>query len=359
MEKEILIVDDETEFADYLRRGLTYAGYRVHLAHTAEDGLTKFYQCQPHFIILDVMLPGMDGMAVCRRVRESGYTGPVLMLTARNAIPDRVMGLDAGADDYLVKPFAFDELLARLRTLQRRTGDVDSKMTFADVELDKNLYTVRRAGKPKDAAQRYLDSLRAWASLGEDKDLPRTIVAERRLDLGRALWWLGDPGKAVDEVLKAVDADPDSPEIGASAVAFLIVAGRYRDALDAYHRGLGEPGGSELFKVYTSLWIVGEARRLGMPRDRLATEYLASRRGDLWYEHLARAASGTLSVETLRVEATTGPRRSELAFYSAVLGLDPAAATPEGRRKLLQQAVDARIVLDAEYDLARWYLTQP
>lgn len=148
MEKEILIVDDETEFADYLRRGLTYAGYRVHLAHTAEDGLTKFHQCQPHFIILDVMLPGMDGMAVCRRVRESGYTGPVLMLTARNAIPDRVMGLDAGADDYLVKPFAFDELLARLRTLQRRTGDVDSRMTFADVELDKNLYTVRRAGKP-------------------------------------------------------------------------------------------------------------------------------------------------------------------------------------------------------------------
>ncbi|MEJ7600616.1 MAG: hypothetical protein WKG01_22100 [Kofleriaceae bacterium] len=218
---------------------------------------------------------------------------------------------------------------------------------------------LRRAGRSKDAAPRYLDSLRAWASLGEDKDLPRTIVAERRLDLGRALWWLGDPVKAVDEVLKAVDADPDSPEIGASAVAFLIVANRYRDALDAYHRGLGEPGGSELFKVYTSLWIVGEARRLGWPRDRLATEYLSGRRGDLWYEHLARAASGTLSVETLRSEATTAPRKSELAFYSAVLGLEPAAATPVGRRKLLQQAVDARIVLDAEYDLARWYLTLP
>jgi tetratricopeptide (TPR) repeat protein len=214
---------------------------------------------------------------------------------------------------------------------------------------------LRRAGKLKEAAPRYLDSLRSWASLGEDKDLPRSIVAERRLDLGRVLWWLGDPAKAVDEVLKAVDADPDSPEIGAGAVAFLITAGRYRDALDAYHRGLGEPEGSELFKVYTSLWIVGEAKRLGLPQDRLAVEYLAARRGDLWYELLARAASGKLSLEILRAAATTGPRQSELAFYSAVLGLDPAA----NRRALLQQAVSARIVMDAEYDLARFYLSQP
>ena len=148
METDILLIEDELEFADYLKRGLTYAGYRVCLAHSAEDGLEKFDQNRPRLLILDVMLPGMDGMDACRRIREKGFTGPILMLTARNAIPDRVMGLDAGADDYLVKPFAFDELLARLRTLQRRTGDVDSRMTFADVELDKNLYTVRRADKP-------------------------------------------------------------------------------------------------------------------------------------------------------------------------------------------------------------------
>lgn len=148
MEIDVLIVDDELEFADYLRRGLTYAGYRVCLAHSAEEGLEKFNQSQPHFLILDVMLPGMDGMTVCRRVRESGYTGPVLMLTARNAIPDRVMGLDSGADDYLVKPFAFDELLARLRTLQRRIGDVNSTIIFADLVLDKSLRLARRAGRP-------------------------------------------------------------------------------------------------------------------------------------------------------------------------------------------------------------------
>lgn len=147
METDILIVEDEVEFADYLRRGLTYAGYRVRQAYSAEEALEKFNQSQPHFIVLDVMLPGMDGMIACRRVRESGYTGPILMLTARNAIPDRVMGLDSGADDYLVKPFAFDELLARLRTLQRRIGDMNSTITFADLELDQSLHLARRAGR--------------------------------------------------------------------------------------------------------------------------------------------------------------------------------------------------------------------
>lgn len=147
MEKEILLIEDEVEFADYLKRGLGYVGYRVLLAHSAEDGLARLSQSQPDFIILDVMLPGMDGLIACRRIRESGYTGPVLMLTARNAIPDRVLGLDSGADDYLVKPFAFDELLARLRTLQRRVGDGNPTISFADLELDQSLHSARRAGR--------------------------------------------------------------------------------------------------------------------------------------------------------------------------------------------------------------------
>ncbi len=148
METDILLIEDELEFADYLKRGLTYAGYRVCLARSAEEGLEKFDQNRPRLLILDVMLPGMDGMDACRRIRENGYTGPILMLTARNAIPDRVMGLDAGADDYLVKPFAFDELLARIRTLQRRSGDSSSAISFADMELDMGLFMARRAGKP-------------------------------------------------------------------------------------------------------------------------------------------------------------------------------------------------------------------
>lgn len=147
MEVSLLVVEDEPEFADYLRRGLTYEGYRVCVAANAEAGLEQLRRRYPDLILLDVMLPGMDGLMACRQMRESGFTGPVLILTARNAIPDRVLGLDAGADDYLVKPCAFDELLARLRALQRRTGSQSSLLVFSDLELDSGLHMVRRRNK--------------------------------------------------------------------------------------------------------------------------------------------------------------------------------------------------------------------
>ncbi|MDQ3368535.1 MAG: hypothetical protein M3680_24165, partial [Myxococcota bacterium] len=154
---------------------------------------------------------------------------------------------------------------------------------------------LRRSGRPKHAGVRYLDSLRTWASLGDAKDLPRAIAAERLLESGRSMWWLGDAGRSVDLVMAAVEHDPTAPAIPATAVAFLLEVGRYRDAVDACHRGLGEPRVGELYKVYTSLWIVAEARHRGEPADPLASEYLASRRGDLWFELLAQAASGRLS----------------------------------------------------------------
>ncbi len=214
---------------------------------------------------------------------------------------------------------------------------------------------LRSDGKQREAAARYLDSLRTWASLGETKELPRPIAAERLLDSGRAMWWLGDRESSIDLIAKAVDFDT-STSTASGAVAFLIEADRYREALDVFHLGLGDPDGSELYKVYTSLWILGEGKRLGEPRDRLASDYLAARHGDLWYELLARAASGTLPYSALRTAANTGPRKGELAFYGAVLELDPVAATPDGRRKLLEDVIRARAVLDAEFDLARKYL---
>jgi len=218
--------------------------------------------------------------------------------------------------------------------------------------------SLRRERRERPAAAHYLDSLRTWASIGESKDLPRLIAAERELDMGRTMWALGDAPKAVELTMQAIERAPESEELATNAVAFLIEAGRYRDALDAFHTSLGEPAISEYHKVYMSLWIVGEAIRAGEPRDRLATDYLASRHGDVWYEQLARLAAGKLAFADLRALATTGPRRAELAFYGAVLGLDPAASTPAGRTKLLQSVVDARLVLDAEYDLARMYLQQ-
>jgi tetratricopeptide (TPR) repeat protein len=237
----------------------------------------------------------------------------------------------------------------------RTVGDRYRKAKLERLAAD----SLRRAGQARPAAVRYVEALRTWSSLGDSKDLPHAIAAERALETSRAMWWLGDPARAVDFVMQALDLDPSSEEIAANAVAFLVEAGRYHDALDAYHKALGEPAIGEYHKVYMSLWILGEAIRTGQPRDRLAGEYLASRRGDVWYERLARLAAGKQSLAELRALATTGPRRAELAFYGAVLGLDPAAGTPAGRHKLLQDVVAAHLVLDAEYDLALRYLRQP
>lgn len=237
----------------------------------------------------------------------------------------------------------------------RTTGDRYRRAKLERLTGD----SLRRAGKNRPAAERYLESLRTWALLGDSKDLPRAIVAERELDMSRTMWSLGDPGKAVDLAMQALDHDPDSEELATNAVAFLIEAGRYRDALDAYHRSLGEPTISEYHKVYMSLWIVGAAARIDEPRDRLACDYLAGRKGNVWYEKLAQLAAGKLAFAEVRLLATTGPRRAELAFYGATLGFDPAAATPAGRHKLLAEVVAAHLVLDAEYDLARMYLQQP
>ncbi|HEU4731473.1 MAG TPA: hypothetical protein VFT22_26445 [Kofleriaceae bacterium] len=237
----------------------------------------------------------------------------------------------------------------------RTTGDRYRRAKLERLAAD----SLRRAGKDRPAAARYLESLRTWTQLGDSKDLPRSIAAERELDMSRTMWSLGDPAKAVDLAMQALDHDPDSEALATNAVALLIESGHYRDALDAYHRSLGEPTISEYHKVYMSLWILGEAARTGQVRDRLATEYLAGRKGDAWYEKLAQLATGKLALADVQRLATTGPRRAELAFYGATLGLDPIAATPAGRHKLLSEVVAARLVLDAEYDLARMYLQQP
>src|SRR3990172_3140816 len=147
MEPErILIVEDDTAFADYLRRGLTYEGYEARVVASAEAGLTALHTLEPRAVILDIMLPGMDGLAACRALRESGYTGPVLMLTARDGIGDRVAGLDSGADDYLPKPFEFDELLARLRALHRCCPGPNgtSILVAADIVLDEEQFVACR-----------------------------------------------------------------------------------------------------------------------------------------------------------------------------------------------------------------------
>lgn len=217
----------------------------------------------------------------------------------------------------------------------------------------------RASGKSRNASGFYLDAMHMWAALGSDSELPIHLRAERKLEFARSLWYVGEAEKAVNLVFEGIDTDPTKAANYAVAAAFLLEVGSYSDALDIVHRALAQSDVSELYKVYMCLWVIGEARRRGETRDRQAFEYLASRQGDLWYELLAEAATGRRDVSSLRAAAITGPRKAELAFYSVVLGLDPDAATPGGARRLLLEVVGAKLVMDAEYDLARQYLAKP
>lgn len=133
----VLVVEDEAKLAGLLRRGLEEEGHAVDLARSGDDALWRAAAAEYDAVVLDVMLPGPDGFEVCRRLRERGVWTPVLMLTARDSVADRVAGLDAGADDYLAKPFSFAELLARLRALARRgTAERPAVLEVGDLRLD-------------------------------------------------------------------------------------------------------------------------------------------------------------------------------------------------------------------------------
>jgi two-component system response regulator MprA len=148
----VLVVDDEPQLRRALERALKLEGYEVALAPDGEEALTEIASAPYDAVVLDVLMPKRDGLSVCRELRERGDRTPVLMLTARDAVQDRVDGLDAGADDYVVKPFALDELLARLRALLRRTGPAEpgAALRFADLELDPAARTVARGGRRID-----------------------------------------------------------------------------------------------------------------------------------------------------------------------------------------------------------------
>ena len=147
----ILVVEDEPDIADFLSRGLREDGYAVDVAVNGGDTLDCIASTNFDVIILDIMLPDPDGLEVCRRLRARGVRAPVLMLTARDTTADRVTGLDAGADDYLVKPFAFTELRARVRALLRRPPDlVPTTHAIANMVLDPRMRSCTRAGSPID-----------------------------------------------------------------------------------------------------------------------------------------------------------------------------------------------------------------
>jgi DNA-binding response OmpR family regulator len=174
----ILVVEDEPLIAESIARGLTENGHAVDITHDGEEALHWPDAAGFDLIILDVLLPGRDGFSVCRELRARGLAIPILMLTARDAIEDRVAGLDSGADDYLVKPFAFSELLARVRALSRRepvlTGNV---LRAADLELDTVARTVSRGGVPIDLTAKEFGLLE-YLMRHPNQVLSRTAIAE-------------------------------------------------------------------------------------------------------------------------------------------------------------------------------------
>ena len=175
------MVDDERAVRDSLRRALELEGYQVELAADGEEALARLGTAPVDAAILDVLMPGIDGLEVCRRLRADGNAVPVLMLTARAEVDSRVAGLDAGADDYLPKPFALAELLARLRALLRRAGNGDDAgdvLRFSDLELDLGTREVRRGEHSIDLTRTEFALLELFLR-NPRQVLTRSIIFER------------------------------------------------------------------------------------------------------------------------------------------------------------------------------------
>jgi heavy metal response regulator len=178
----ILVIEDEERIADFIQRGLEGAGYQVDTAADGQGGLQKMHELDYDLLILDLMLPDMDGLTVLEKTRNRKVSPPVLILSARSEVEDRVRGLELGADDYLVKPFAFEELLARVKALLRRGQPVPERLVAGDLVVDCLRRKVTRAGKPIDLAPKEF-SILEYLVRNQGKALTRTMIVEHVWDM--------------------------------------------------------------------------------------------------------------------------------------------------------------------------------
>ena len=187
-EARVLVVDDETNIVELLSVSLKFQGFEVHTASNGPAALDKAREVRPDAVILDVMMPGMDGFGLLRRLRADGIDAPALFLTARDSLQDKIAGLTLGGDDYVTKPFSLEEVVARLRVILRRTGrgveePRNARLTFADIELDEDTHEVWKAGEPVSLSPTEFTLLRyfiinAGTVLSQAQD-PRPRVALR------------------------------------------------------------------------------------------------------------------------------------------------------------------------------------
>jgi two-component system copper resistance phosphate regulon response regulator CusR len=202
----ILIVEDEKKIASFMKKGLTEKNFMVDIAETGEDGLHLIQSVDYDLLILDVMLPGKDGWSVISEVRNAGLQIPVIFLTARDSVGDRVKGLDLGADDYLIKPFAFSELLARVRALLRRPSEqISEELKIADLKINLINHKVYREGKTIELTKKEF-MLLVFLAQRKGEVLSRTIIAEQVWDIN-----FDTDTNVVDVAIKRLRLKVDNP----------------------------------------------------------------------------------------------------------------------------------------------------
>jgi two-component system copper resistance phosphate regulon response regulator CusR len=203
---KLLLIEDDRKTVTYLRKGIVEAGFTVDVAIRGDDGLHMARTVDYDLIVLDVMLPGRDGWSVIRELRESGRQTPVLFLTAMDAVYDRVRGLELGADDYLVKPFAFSEFLARVRSVLRRgTARQKEILRIADLEVDTLRFAASRSGRKLELTPKEFSLLALLARRAGDV-LSRTLIAEQVWDMN-----FDSDSNVVDVHVRRVRAKVDDP----------------------------------------------------------------------------------------------------------------------------------------------------
>ncbi|MGY2895068.1 response regulator transcription factor [Deinococcus sp. UYEF24] len=205
MSFRVLVIDDDPGVCRMLVRGLTYEGYAVQAAPDGEQGLRMLRSQAPDLVILDVMLPGMDGLEVLQQVRAEPYTGPVLMLTARSRPEHQIAGFESGADDYVLKPFSFDVLAARVRAhLRRQEQDSPAVLEFADLTLDAATHQVRRAGRDVTLTAQEFRILQVFIEY-PGRVLSKSVLLDRAWGVG----YLGDPN-IVETYVKLLRQKPET-----------------------------------------------------------------------------------------------------------------------------------------------------
>ena len=208
-EARLVVVDDEPNIRELLTTSLRFAGFEVHSAEDGRSALALVAEVSPDLVVLDVMLPDIDGFTVTRTMRERGHRAPVLFLTARDDTSDKVTGLTVGGDDYVTKPFSLEEVVARIRAILRRTGgavESDSMLSYADLELDEDSHEVHRAGRPIDLSPTEFALLR-YLMLNAGRVLSKAQILDHVWDYD----WGGD-GSIVESYISYLRRKVDRPD---------------------------------------------------------------------------------------------------------------------------------------------------